>query len=465
MLNQDVVAGGHPKPWATVRQAAAGAPVRSRPRRRSRLFTTLAVLTILPAGCNLALPGMAAGPAWAAPYEIVHGVFLHNLATLVWLLIAFAIMTTGPLRAPVPATARRYAAVIALLGLVGLVSTLVNGARFSTWADFGECARIFLLAFSVLLISYWARTMGPGFIMRWYLTGLVIGGLVNIYFSITNPYNSIGSVPFLYSRNGGGGILALGITLGAWMWHRRDVLSRLDRVVVIAASLVGLAAAAMSFSRTSMLIGASGILTWLLVLNVSPLKVLRTKSGIALLTVMTILMVLIPGEKVSAILAGVRESVRIKFTAALSPEENSSVNNRLAYYVAAAEIVRDNPIIGVGYSGFLPSVLKTNPYKTNQIDEDPDSGKASNPHNSFLQYLIANGVIGLAVITMLYVIFVRAVYRSIRGSRLFALAVTAAIAAVYLLYANALPTLFKTEVMYLPAAVAMTLQVRSRPAS
>lgn len=465
---QDVAFGEYSKRSEIMRPSSARRRVRSGFSNNKPLFSTLAALTILPAGFNLALPGTASGAAWATPFEIIHGVFIHNVMTILWLFIALTLLSAGGLRASIPVRARYYAGLIALLGIVGFVSTLVNGAEFSTWPDLGEGGRLLLSSFYFLLMLYWATKNGPGFIMRWYLAGIAIGGLVNIYFSLTNPYNFVGVLPFLYSRNGGGGILALGIALGAWMWSIRDTLSRIDRVVSIGVSLVGIVAVAMSFSKTAMLIGTLGFLTWLVVLNASLLKIMRTKYGIGLLIATSVMLIAIPSKIISA-LDSLNESIQTKFAVGSSIDEDESAGDRWSYYLAAVEILGDDPmnsIIGVGYSGFYPTVVKTNTYKSGLVEEDSEAGKASNPHNSILYYLIANGVFGLVMITGLYLMFIQAIFRSIRGSRVIAYAITAGIAAVYICYGNALPSLFKTEVLYLPAAAAMSLiDVRRRSAS
>ena len=435
---------------------------------RSKIFSTFAALTILPAGFNLAVPGTVDGPAWAVAFEVFHGVFIHNVATMLWLFIALmmVIKNTGALRITISADARRYAGLIAFLGVLGFVSTIANVARFSTWPDLGETGRSFLFSFYFLLMSYWTSKHGPCFILRWFLGGIAIGGIVNIYFSVTQPYNFVGVLPFLYNRNGAGGIIALGIALSAWMWTLRDERSITDRVVPIAASLVAIVAVAMSFSKTSMIIGICGVLIWLVVLNESLLKMTRIWYGFALLVAAGAMFIAVPTGVLSTILDSVNESVQNKFSEGLTPAENRSVSDRLSYYVATADILLDNPVnplLGVGYSGFLPSVIKTKAYREGLAEqEDLTVGKAANPHNSFLYYAIANGVPGLVVVVSLYLMFAKAVFGSVRGPRWLAYSVAAGIAFVYLLYGNALPSLFKTEVMYLPAAAAISARARPR---
>jgi O-antigen ligase len=364
-----------------------------------------------------------------------------------------------------PRATRRYALLVLLLAVAGLISLLVNAGRYATMADVGEVGRLILLAFSFLLVSYWAYRNGPGFVMSWYLAGLVAGGIVNIYFSFVNPYNAVGSLPFLYSRNGGGGFLALGITLGAWMWQIRSVLSRTSRVLAIMAGTVGTVAVAMSFSKTAMLLGALGLILWAVVLKASLSRILRRPLVFGLIAASLVGLVITRGGQMAGIFEDVDRSVRIKFAAMSYVDSDLSIQNRIDYYRATGQILLSNPVtllFGVGYSGFYPSVVRTAVFDLGELDDDAANAKNANPHNSFLYYLAANGLFGFFAALAIYLATVKAFFSSVCeiGRRAYILA--GLVGLVYLGYGSALPSMYMTEVMYLPVAVALFVRIRRR---
>ena len=429
------------------------------------LFSILAALTIMPTGFNLALPGSAVGGWWTEALEVFHGVFVNDVMTFLWMAVAVALAAAGMLRPILTAEAKRYSALIAFLGVVGLISTITNSFRYSAWIDLGEVARLFVSAFYFLLMFHWAAKYGPGYVMAWFLGGIGFGGLINIYFSITAPTNTVGILPFLYNRNGAGGILALSIALAAWAWLVSGDDATIGRLASGFAAMVGVVAVALSFSKTSMVIGSLGVVAWMFALRLSPWAVLRSRAGKVLVLAAVVGMLMMPAGRISSVWTSIKESVASKFTDVLSPEVNASVRDRLGYYAAVWEIVSTDPInavFGVGFSGFYPAVIQTQAFAQGFVDEEPGAGKLANPHNSYLYYIAELGLTGFGVIAALYWLFVRAVFRSVRDTTPLARAVSVGVALAYLLYASALPSLFKTEVLYLPAAVAMAAVWRAR---
>lgn len=423
------------------------------------VFGVLAALTIMPVGFNLALPGIEG----AQPTEVFHGVFIHNIMTFGWIGAALVGAPFVHMRSTVSPGVRTFAALLVLLGVVGIISAVFNVRRYSTLADLGEIARIFLSAFYFVLMSHWVVTFGPIYLMRLFLGGIAIGGLVNLYYTLTIPYNVVGILPFLYSRNGAGGILALSITLAAWTWHigkRKETFA--DGLVLAGVTAVGLTAVALSFSKTAMMTGVIGVLAWLIVLRFSPWTIVRIRSVRWLVLAALVAYVAVPAGRVTSVMTSITESVSTKFTAVFSPVENGSVRDRLGYYMAVGEIMSAHPInaiVGVGFSGFYPTVLHTKAYAYGMVEEEPGAGRLSNPHNSFLYYAAELGLTGLMVIAALFVLFIRAVLRSVEGAIAYPLALAMTLA--YLFYGSALPTLFKTEVLYIPAAVAIATARRS----
>lgn len=434
-------------------------------RRPGVLHAVCLALTLMPPGFNLALPGIDVGTSWSSPYEVFHGIFVHDVMTFVWMGVASIAAILGTLRPSLSESAKRFAGLIALLMAVGLISTLANSFRYGTLADLGEIARLAVAVFYFLLASHWAARYGAAYVMRWFLLGVALGGALNIYLSITVPYNAVGVLPFLYSRNGAGGIVALSIALSAWTWLVSGPFDRLDRAVSVLTAVVGVVGVAMSFSKTAMLTGAVGLIEWIVVLRMSPRNVLRLRVLAPAALLVLVGLVALPAGAADRVWQSLTDSVETKFTLVLSPAENGSVRDRLGYYAAVGEILAANPVnllIGVGVSGFLPAVSETRSYAHGLVEEDENAGKLSNPHNSYLYYLSANGLPGLVMITALLWAFVRGIYESVTGSRRFALGVAGGLAIAYVLYGSALPSLYKTYVMYAPAAAAMAVVKREQ---
>jgi O-antigen ligase len=82
---------------------------------------------------------------------------------------------------------------------------------------------------------------------------------------------------------------------------------------------------------------------------------------------------------------------------AINQSVDSSVGARILFANNSIEIIKNNPILGVG-TGDFPSV-----YKATSLKNSPHGPYATNPHNMYLLILVQLGLIGL--VSMLSIIF------------------------------------------------------------
>jgi O-antigen ligase len=325
--------------------------------------------------------------------------------------------------------------------------------------------KLFLFSAYFLLVVHWSRSRGSTFFLRVYLAGIAAASTINIYYSVTatDIEKGFGYLPMLLSRNGAGGLSALAVPFGAWLITSRR--ARSDAPVAIAASLIGIGATAISFSKTAMTIGLCGIIAWLFVLTSSLVTRRSRRIGWTSLAVLLVAAIASPqSTQVSDVINNVTRSVQAKF-AGLDLSDKYSVGARYMYLWGVSEVLLEHPLVGVSYSGFYDAITRTPSYRTGQMaDEDPEAGASgqSNPHNSFLFYAATNGFPGLVIVSLLFVVFLHQLFRSLTGYGLSGRAIWACLALAYVLYGFTLPTLFDTEVLYLPAAVAMAQVAEQR---
>lgn len=417
-------------------------------RRAGHRFHNLVAFAILfIGGCNYALPG----ESWATPVQLVHGVFLNDFLIIAY--IALAPVLAGASVVLPNGRALAFSGLIAALGAWGVVSAAVNGYSF---LDFGEALKLCMLSAYFLLVVRWCDTRGETFVLRSFLLGIAVGGVINVYYSIVNPKEIILGIPVLWSQNGAGGLLGLSIGLAAWLVVSRRTEADARTAVLVA--FVALSGTAISYSKTAFTIAACGLFAWLFVLA-GAMKVRRSRRAIIAVIVVVAVPVgyAVRTEAGIETLGRIRRLIEIKFTN-ISASEKYSVRARYMYFWGVVEVVDRNPLTGVAYSGFYDAITQTASYGTGQMaDESANAAKRgeANPHNSFLYYASANGVPGLVLSLTLFVTFVTHLLRSQFGRGIPGVALSTSLSLAYFIYANTLPTLLNTDVMYVPAAVAI----------
>jgi O-antigen ligase len=421
----------------------------------SQIAVLLQFLIVFIGGFNFALPDYR----WATPIQVVHGVFVNYALLVIYVLVLF--LAGRSRRLATTTTAFGFAMLIVGLGVLGVVSAGINEYALN---DVFRALKLFVLAAYFLLAVHWSRSRGTTFFLRTYLAGIATAGVINIYFSVLDPYEIVvGSLPVLRSQNGAGGLLALGISLGAWLMISRQ--TREDAYVAVASSLVGLCAVAISYSKTSMTIGLCGVIAWLFVLTSS---VTTRRSRRIAWTSLAVL--LIAGafaaatERGSSRIVLLGRSVQNKF-GYLDLNNKYSLGARYMYIWGVWEVLGEHPLFGVGYSGFYDAITHTQLYRAGlMIDEDPEAGARgqSNPHNSFLFYAASNGFPGLMIVLALFMVSLREMWHCLARRGLSGAGIWACLALAYFVYGVTLPTLFDTEVLYLATAVAISQVMRRR---
>jgi O-antigen ligase len=430
----------------TIQQAAQ--------HERARWWNVLMPAAILfIAGTNFAWPEYG----WARPVQIGHGVYLDNL--LVILYAGLVIPHPQAQRFLGDSRANTIAGLVAVLALLGVISAGASPYRIY---DVGQAGRLLVFSALVLLVSTWSKQFGSSFILRLFLLGIVVAGLANLYMSFTAPYLTIVSLPALRARNGAGGVIAMGIAIGALLFVLRRTW--LDVVVAIAGAAVGVTAAGLSFSKTSMLIALLGIIGWALI--VVGLLVRRRTRAVTVASLLAFGIgssIVLESSDAGKLLGDVSEGVRLKFSG-FNLADKYTGRDRLLYFYGVGEIVLEHPLTGVSYSGFFDAITKTDLYRSGDMAEEDVSvadAAVANPHNSFLYYAAANGIPGILVVVGLFSGFGIFLIRNAAGVGVPETLVALAVVGAYLLYGMTLPTLFNTGILYVPLSAVLTERVWS----
>jgi putative inorganic carbon (hco3(-)) transporter len=191
-------------------------------------------------------------------------------------------------------------------------------------------------------------------------------------------------------------------------------LPRCARPVVVAISLMGVSAVAITFDRAAYLaIAVAGV-------------VLAVRSGNRRAPVVVAAV---------AALATLHPGVRARLATAFSASANA---DRLFIWSRALEIIRDHPVLGVGFANFP---LVCGPYYDRV---DPGFSMRTWAHNLELSTLAEMGPLGLVALLWLLIAGVRLVLRSTSP---FAAGALAALAAWFTI-AQAHDVIYDTKVMY-----------------
>lgn len=233
---------------------------------------------------------------------------------------------------------------------------------------------------------------------------------------------------------------------------------RADSVIAIITAAIGLCGAAISYSKLSMLMGLCGLIAWCAV-AISQFGSRRSFHIGSLLAGLAIAVFIGLSQTAAGdeILNSLDKFIGRKVFGVVTVD--ASIQARYGYFPAVMEILANHPICGVGYSGFYDAVTATSLYNTTEMgEEDPEAAALgqSNPHNAFLYYTSANGAPGLVLTIMLFVWFLSALRRSLLPYSAVGVSVWVCLSTAYFINGMTLPTLFNTEVMYLPAAVAFS---------
>jgi O-antigen ligase len=344
------------------------------------------------------------------------------------------------------------------LAILGIITAALNPTRTE---DIGQAVRLLLFALYTMSAIHWTRTRAANFVLRAFLTGLAVGGALNVYVTYAHPYLRVAFLPVLYARNGTGGPLSLAVGLGALLFLIRK--TRVDATTAVLVSLVGVFAAVISFSKTSMVTGVFGVGAWMFVLGTG--VTLRGRiTTIALLTAAVVYVG--QATQLADFLSSFQYSLGIKFaSAALSLNDQASTQWRYQYFWGVSEIVAKHPLTGVGPSGFYDAIIATRPFQNGLMGEEDPAARVqggANPHNSFLFIAASNGIPGLLIGLSLFIGFWAILRRRLKPYGLAGAGVCACVTLGYFILGMTLPNLFNTMILYLPAGVAIGLGNRPR---
>jgi len=393
-------------------------------------------------------------PWWATHKQIFHGIYLYEFLFIIYLCFLL-IKKKGFFSLPRHKEVRIISFLLMSIGFWGMLS---NGVNIQPLKEFGEACRFFLLATFFLMNVNWAKKYGPNFIFRTFLLGIAASGVINLYFSYSFCRMELGGLPFLLGQNGPGGFLGLSVILSALLMLERKSL--LDALVAILSCVTGLAAASISYSKLSMIMAGSGLLMWFFVI-LNSLSIPRTRKWIIAGLCISLIVIFINRGPLINYIQGVKTFIDYKFS---SLSDNRSVESRWQYFYIVTEIMAEHPIFGVGYGGFHKAAIQTEAYKSEKsAEEDSEVGEKgeSNPHNSFLYYGSANGLLSLVLCVFLFVISMRIFFVTLSLSFISNIQsrfVWFCIVIGYFIYGSTLPTLFNTSVLILPTAAALVVK-------
>jgi O-antigen ligase len=422
------------------------------------LLALVAFLAVFLGGYDQVLPDVGLG----VRVVIAYGVFLGNVLLALYIVMFLCAGGFSRLHALLrESRVAIYAGLVTALGLLGVVSA---GFNATSALDAGQGARLILYAVFFVLAVYWSRTSGL-FVLRTYLLGITAGGIINLYYTLTQPPLIVFDVlPVLHSSNGAGGLLAMAVGLGAWLWVMRA--SPWDGRIAIAVSMVGLTGVAVSFSKTAMLIGILGLCSWLsVVARKAARRVLLRGTVVAMLAVAAIVAFRPYGIDPWATRDLLVRAVTVKFgnmtvESKFGIDAYNVTGSRFAYWPMTFRVLVQHPLLGVGYGGLYDAYSQVRAGYEDLALAEVQGSRATNPHNSFLYYTAANGFFGMVLVTAIFALSLRALLRTCARYGFPGRMLWLTLAAAYLVYGFTLPTLFNTEVLYLPAAVAVAFAAR-----
>ena len=362
-----------------------------------RLFAFLIIFTntwlfALPVASDR-ITGSTVLPVWLMPVQLVHGIYIYEILLVIYL--AGMVFFRGGRISFRQYGGNNITLLIIGLSLVGVISNAVNVQPIKM---VGAC-RLLLLAFYFLLAVQWAQRYRPTFVI-----GIACSGVLNIYYAFSIRWKEMGELPFLLGQNGPGGFLGISTILSAWLMLERQ--SWEDAVVAVGSFLVGVFAVSISYSRLSMMIACAGVVAWAVVFCQ---MLIHRRSRVPTFAVLVAALVaaFFAQDYIKVYAGSVSMFVKCKTLDYIVG--NPVIVSRTQYFFIVGEIMAEYPLFGVGYGGFYDAAVATDSYKSKDSNkENPESGAKgeSNPHNSFLYYTAANGVPGMFVCTVLFLVVI-----------------------------------------------------------
>jgi putative inorganic carbon (HCO3(-)) transporter len=173
--------------------------------------------------------------------------------------------------------------------------------------------------------------------------------------------------------------IVLGLSIGLSFGTRGNRMLRVGAIVTSVAALLGIL---FSYTRAAWL-GTAIMFLFFAVIKAKDM--LRFKTFVLVAIVIGIV-------GVSIVSVGVQSSLERKMTSIADVEQNLSNLERLNRWVAAINIIKAHPVLGLGY-GTYPVHYET--YRDRRL-ETPVSNFYGFPHNDYLQYWSEAGILGIS---------------------------------------------------------------------
>jgi O-antigen ligase len=388
-------------------------------------------------------------PSWATSFEVVHGIHTADFLFIVYFLIFGFRQLKKITKFQQPLW---FAYGLTALSFIGIVSTIVN---FEIFSDYFESIKLIMLAYFLLFIFFWSNALGPLFILRVFMIGLSVSSLVNLYFTFSNPVRLLGGLPMLLGQNGPGGSAGFLMFLSAWL----SVLSskKIDKLLIILFILINVFLLMISYSKLGAMMGALGILGFIFIqFRGSILKMVKERL-IPLFVIISLFLFWLLASSTGEEIRNAATTIYVhKLGEGGSNAFDSGDKERLYYYFAVWEIFTSNPLFGVGYNGFLAAIESTDAHSSGEMSEE-DSEVNANPHNAFLYYISANGILGWVVVIFLFGQFLITFFQVFKSYGLAGLFTFCFIGVAAIIHTNSLIGFFNTTMMYVPLGVAYAL--------
>ncbi len=383
-------------------------------------------------------------PFFLTRFTVVHGVFLYEALFIFYFLIRiFSYFSLSSANFHPPQEVKSCAALIFLLGCATILSNAINIAfgYAQPLSKIGEGFRLFVIAAFIVCTYEWSTLFGARILFKWYLLGLYFSGAAHIYYSRELAFRELGNLPSLLGQNGPGPGFALGLLLCSLLIYFHKYKS--DIILAIACIPVCLYGVAVSYSKTTMLIGMFGLIS-IIVAFFSKISGTRKLPSNFLIFAIICCIFFFNYPQLAEFAADAKIYFDFKFAegAAL---DNESTQERLHYLFTTFKILIENPLIGVGSGGFYEAVRHVDP-EALKYEDDINDGSA-NPHNSFLYYTASSGFIGLCLALIIFLYFNFILYRATRLSAL-RLGILPLMTLSFIVYGAALPSLFNTFFFY-----------------
>jgi O-antigen ligase len=233
--------------------------------------------------------------------------------------------------------------------------------------------------------------------------------------------------------------------------------SKWDKLFVLLFVLISSFILIISYSKLGIIMGLLGVLSYLLFqFRFRGVLINAKKLGYVFFFFLSLFIWSKSTKSGSLLLEGASTFLSYKFGEDGSEYIDSGDKERLYYYFAVGEVFIQNPIFGVGYNGFYNAILETNTHRSGEMSEEEGS-KNANPHNAFLYYISANGLIGWIITIVVFMISLSIYFKYFVFYRGVGVLIVFFISGIFIIHTNTLISFFNTPIMYIPTAIVCAL--------